>query len=341
MNTTNSIDIDPAELHRQFSAGNSWDTVGARYGLSGNAARKRVKRWKKQHQITGSSLDVPEGEHAEIWRRALMYTERQHQVEERRANQRVVFDSGPLLLAFVGDLHLGSMGTDYMWLHQDLTLLESLAEQGVQVGVILVGDLIDNFIIGRLQDLRKLEAPFTTIEEWGLVDIVLERLAPFLIASCAGNHDNWTFATSGVDYLAERHKALTPGILYDRDELLFVLQVGDAEWRVMVRHRWRGGSQWNATHAIEKAAKFGSEFDIGIAGHTHRGALAREFNNGGQLGYAVLVGSYKREDSYARKLGLPQPPGGVAVGMLLDDDGRAMASSDLFMLGRAAVALTE
>ena len=72
-------------------------------------------------------------------------------------------------------------------------------------------------------------------------------MTPHLVGSVAGNHDNWSWALSGIDLLRERHRRISSNILYDPLELAFVLQVGSFEARVMCRHDWRGHSQQKET----------------------------------------------------------------------------------------------
>lgn len=260
-----------------------------------------------------------------IWQRALRRSAVARQNAARR--RQVSFPSGPAALVFLADLHLGSDGVDYAVIDRDIDLI--LETPGMYV--CLVGDLLDNFIVGRLKDIRLNGAPFLISEEWVLVKCVLTRLAPRIIASVAGNHDLWTFGLSGIDYLKEVHDALTPHILYDQLDLRFTLKVGASEKVVRLRHHWHSRSQYNDTHGIEKAAKFdkGRGFDVGVGAHTHVSSLVREFNNGGRTGIAVQLGSYKVRDAYASRLGLPQANNRAAAAVVFDELGRMWGSSDL------------
>jgi hypothetical protein len=181
----------------------------------------------------------------------------------------------------MADQHLGGYGVDYDRIDDDINAILDTP----RMYVCHAGDIIDNFIMGRLKDIR-LGQSFAVSEEWALARRVLRLLAPRLILSVAGNHDLWTYALTNVDYLEEIHAKLNPDILYAQYDHNVDIAVGDHCHRMRVRHSWRGSSIYNDTHGIERAAKFdkGDHFDIGVGAHTHVSGLYRQFNNGGSGG---------------------------------------------------------
>ena len=351
---TPPVEITPENIgqfiYERMAEDNSdtYESLGKEFGLSAQAARGRARRYQDKNnlatvrysrevvKITGAMNEEPFERPESLWQRALEKQERNDRRLEWKQQRRVIFEDGPVVLVFMADLHLGSSGTDYRSIDYDMAVINNLAEHGVNVAVVLLGDMLDNFIVGRLRDLRMNQSPFLTVEEWGLVDYALERLSPFLIGSVAGNHDNWSWAISGIDLLRQRHNQLSPGILYDPLELTFMLQVGEFECRIMCRHKWRGSSMFNPTHGLEHGHhKLGRQFDIGVAAHTHRGGLAREFANGKSIpGHALICGSYKKDDTYAMAIGYPPPLDTSAVAVVIDTDGIAFSTSRLDVLGR-------
>jgi hypothetical protein len=333
---------DGAGIDEMHEAGITWDEIGIVYGCTGNSARKRHKRWKRKKKadtpaplppplptITGhTAKDEVTIDEGAVWAQAIELANRhkESQGKEDRIG-RLEWETGPVAIVTMADLHLGSYGTDYEWLDRDISLI--LGTPGMYV--VLNGDLIDGFIIGRLQELRKSEAPFTIGDEWALVRRVLRRLAPRLVASCSGNHDLWTVATSGIDYLADVHSQLNAGILYHKYDLRFDVRVGKTVVKWRVRHAWPGHSQYNPVHGITKQSKFdkGVEFDVGVGAHTHASGLFQEFNNGGKTGYAILCGSYKLHDRYKEARGFPDPNDATAVTTIIHEDGFIHGSSDL------------
>lgn len=132
----------------------------------------------------------------------------------------------------------------------------------------------------------------------------------------------WTAHESGIDIMKTYLNELDSPAVYDTYENVFTLDIDGMQSVVRTRHQWLGSSQYNDTHAIEKAAKFDQAvpFDIGVGGHTHRSGLYREFNNGGKTGVAILCGTYKRTDEYAREVGFPQSNKSTAVCVIIDPD---------------------
>lgn len=271
--------------------------------------------------IHGVVPDIQEVDEEEIWELAKRKSRRRRSKNGDRLNQSIEFSHGPVCLVFLADLHLGDSDTDYDRIDDDLeTIIDTPG-----MYACAVGDMLNNFIVGRLKDIR-FGASFAISEEWVMVKRVLKKLAPKLLLSVAGNHDLWSFALTSIDYLEEIHARLNPDILYAKYDNTVTLKVADTEYIVRARHKWKGYSQYNPTHGIEWAAKFdkGRHFDVGIAAHTHVSGLYRQFNNGGKTGHAVICGSYKFFDAYALDKGFPEANEAAAVALIIDDTGEAV-----------------
>ena len=316
--------------HMRYEEQRRWPFI---YALFPNHLKPSLRRvgWEEKQKRGPSSDTIPspriegatiaEGDDVnedEVWRLALQKAAKRRQVEERKQDGIVEFDRGPVCLVMMADQHAGNTGTDYARIDNDTQLV--LDTPGMYV--MQVGDVLDNFIIGRLKDIR-LGTSFTIGEEWVLAKRVLRLLAPKLLVSISGNHDLWTYALTGIDYLKEIHKQLSPDILYEKWDSSFILSVEGNEYTVRARHSWRGNSQYNDTHGIERAAKFdkGKHFDIGIGAHTHASGLYRQFNNGGRTGHAILCGSYKTFDTYAERMGFPMANESAAIAMVFTAEG--------------------
>ena len=261
-----------------------------------------------------------------VWEKALATSRKLKVLQCRRKTQNIFFSHGPVGIVNFADIHAGGPGVDYDQLEKDLDLVAETP--GLYVGV--AGDVVDNYIIGKLKDLNMFE-DHTVEEEWVIANRVLSKIGPKLLWTVGGNHDKWSYTLSGIDYFKNTVRAIRPGALYDRDEINVDIQVGDVSRRWRIPHKWRGTSQYSPTHAMEKAAKFdkGKHFDVGIGGHTHEAGVARFFNNGGSTGLAVLCGAYKRFDDYATTLGFPEANEQMAVGVIQDEDGNLITCSSL------------
>jgi hypothetical protein len=78
----------------------------------------------------------------------------------------------------------------------------------------------------------------------------------------------------------------------------------------------------------------------GVGAHTHASGLARQFNNSGADGLALLCGSYKRVDKYAKQSGFPRPNASAAVAIIFDERTRTMQGfNDLQLAAQTLTAL--
>lgn len=311
----------------------SWASIYERFpGIQQNQIRKiyyreAMKRGGKPARapvptprITGLTVEEDDLDEDEIWDNAIRKSRRRRETEEKRNGQRIEFSHGPVCIVWIADTHVGSTGVDYDRLSDDLETIESTP--GMYACVL--GDVLDNFIMGRLKDIR-LGTEFSVSQEWVLARRVLRRLAPKLLLSVSGNHDLWTYALTGIDYLREIHALLNPGIVYAKYDSSVTLSIGGRDYVMRARHKWKGYSQYNDTHGIEWAAKFdkGRHFDIGVGAHTHKGGLYRQFVNGGVTGHAIMCGSYKVHDEFPVKVGLPEANEAAAVAMIIDELGES------------------
>ena len=341
-----SEDIQEEIIHLRLRAleyGGGWGTVYNRFPTIPKSSVKDIfYRWERdnhsngmanvpQPTIIGDTVAEEEIDEEEVWRAAMQLSKKRKLVREQRKNHQIIFETGPVALVFMADLHLGGRGVDYERVDSDIN--EILSTPGMYV--CLVGDIIDNFIIGKLKDIR-LGTSFTVSEEWALARRVLRLLAPRIILSVAGNHEMWTYALTNIDYLSEVHQQLNPDILYAKYDHNITVTVATSALDIRVRHQWRGYSMYNDTHGIERAAKFdkGEHFDIGIGAHTHASGLYRQFNNGGKTGHAVICGSYKFDDEYATRLGLPRPNEAAAVCTIICPDGEVLGTNSLTIAAR-------
>jgi predicted phosphodiesterase len=243
--------------------------------------------------------------------------------EKIRSAQRIEFSDKPIAIALLSDLHIGNATTDYKQLRYDADLIKKT--DGMYA--IFHGDGIDNWIIPKLAQLQRgqavnFEQELLLFESW--LEILLEKL----IVVVSGNHDNWTHSLAGIDIVKKMLK--TTKVLYDRDEVRTVIKVGQNEWTFCIRHKWLGSSIYNPTHGIERYSRMGASFDVGIGGHTHIASLSREFvGNDNRQCMAIITGTYKKYDGFARQLGLPQCAHNGSGAIILQTNGKMMWIRDL------------
>lgn len=241
----------------------------------------------------------------------------------RRATQSISFDSGPICFAFAADLHLGDHGTNYPRVFDEADIIAKTPG----MFVVTVGDMVNNFVIGKLRQARD-ESRIAISDEWVLTRRYLNSIAPKWLAAVAGNHDNWTNLLAGIDYFRDVAASIKPNLIYDSDDARIMVKVADVEYPIRIRHQWRGSSIYNPTHGIERAFTADHDFTLGVGAHTHVSGVARSFNASGENGLAVLCGSYKRFDMYAHRLGFPKPNRSTAVAVIFEPYAKTMIGCD-------------
>jgi hypothetical protein len=241
---------------------------------------------------------------------------------EQKDDQHIRFSHGPVAIFFIGDQHFGNAGTDVERAYAEQELI--LSTPGAYVWQM--GDVIDNFIVGKLM-VENFKSGAAIMEQWWLAENYLQNFGDRLLAFCAGNHGMWTLKMVGIDY----NKNITPsGVLYDGDEIKASVHVGDKEFRVWSRHKWRGNSMYNPTHGMERACRFDSpNYDAFVGAHVHRGAMAREFVHDRRRKVAMLSGAYKIHDDFATSVGFEDHDASTAVALVLHEDGSYFACADI------------
>jgi len=274
--------------------------------------------------VRGITAGEPQVDEEEVYRRAVIEWHKTERLHQRQTAQKIQFKQSPIALSFVGDLHLGSSGTDYERAFREAKVIANTP----RMYAILCGDLLDNFIVPKLMAAR-MNSSIGIQEEWSLVKKYLRVIAPKLLVSVRGNHEAWTWTLGGVDYFADVLAQIAPSALYDSYDALVDIVVGDWHYPLRARHHWRSCSQYNVTHGIEQAARFDGNFLIGVGAHTHAAGVIRGFNARGQNGVAILCGSYKVIDAYAREKGFPRHNACAAMTLILFSDGTKIACEDV------------
>ena len=227
--------------------------------------------------------------------------------EAKEANREAVFkveDDRPIGLLFFGDPHVDDDGTDLeqLELHAELT-----REVDGLYGVNL-GDTTNNWV-GRLARLYA-EQGTTASEAWVLAEYWLRSVDWLFMVG--GNHDAWSGSGDPINWISKSmHVHYVDAV---RARLKFP---NNEDFTIHARHTFPGHSQWNTTHGVAKAAKFGDDADILIAGHKHvSGYQVVKHPITGKISHAIQVASYKVYDCYAEQAGLDQHISPCAVTVL-------------------------
>jgi hypothetical protein len=281
---------------------------------------RQKRRQDVRPTVTGAIAEDVVIDMEEAWKKAVAMSRKRKKHEQKRASRAINFDCGPVCFVNMADFHVGAEGTDYERIEAEIDIINRTP--GMFIG--FAGDMVDNFIVGRLQRIQR-DSSFQINEQWAVLKYLLKKVTENdrLLWSVAGNHDNWTPALAGIDYFAELHAQLTKNVIVDSGQADIAVTVGGVTRHWRIRHKWKGNSQWNSLHAIAKASKFNNAqpFDIGVGAHTHRSGLSGYFEVGQKTCVAVLCGAYKRYDDFAIQEGFAQPNNRTGVPVVQDEEG--------------------
>lgn len=321
--------IDNGQIADLLKQGIDGETIAAQFGISRGAVYARAVRARRAKQekteaaansepgfeIIGVTPDSPSVDIGAVWQQAIATQKSVFEnLKTRREAQRIKL-TPPCALAFLSDIHFGSLYTDYQTAQDDARIVRDTP--GMVAG--FHGDGVDNWIVGKLLHLQRGQA-LNFDGEWQLFTAWLEMLKSKLVYVVAGNHENWAMAAAGFDRLREALRGVR--VLYHPYQVIFTLEVGQAAIPVKVRHKWPYGSIFNSTHSIEVGwERGGFDFDIGIGGHTHRGTYFRPFTRHGRRRWAVLTGSYKLADEHGEEIGAAPTDGRGCGAFVFRGDG--------------------
>lgn len=239
-----------------------------------------------------------------------------------------VKDDKPIGILWFGDPHVDDNGCDWKLLRRHAHLCKTT--DGLYGANI--GDTTNNWA-GRLAALyAKQEASVKTARrfaQWLMLDSGIRWLL-WLI----GNHDQWGDGAEILALMAAKHK--TQKIVCHDWEARFVLQFKNGcEVRINAAHDFAGNSMWNPLHGHVKAARFGKDIDLVVAGHLHNWAISQwEMADQGSVPVMIRVKGYKTNDDYARKIGHYEQREGAAILTIIDPRaptkaGRVLAFADV------------
>ena len=115
-----------------------------------------------------------------------------------------------------------------------------------------------------------------------------------------GNHDFWGHEHGNVLDFIMRTK---PGVFENHGFRLNLICPNGRTVKLNCRHDFAGHSQWNESHSVSKAARFGSD-DIYAAGHKHvSGYQIVKDHETSKISHAVRVAGYKELDEFSLQKG--------------------------------------
>jgi|10_taG_2_1085330.scaffolds.fasta_scaffold08427_6 transposase-like protein len=282
----------------EFGGSMNQKEIAEQYDIPRSTLSNIIQGLRTKVQVTGVTPESLEEDAEATIEQLLKRQQRVKRLLELQKEQVVAIDSDrPVGVTLFSDIHWGNRDVDYEALVRDTELVRD-CEGMYAFGL---GDYTDNWI-GKLGGIAA-EQSVTIEQEKATCRWWFEQLTGKIPVVVAGNHDNRSITTAHIDYVHDMLRGAA--LLYGKDEVRFTLKLGKAEWVWKCRHSFRGGSQWNETHATEKDGKLYDLWDFAASGHYHHPTMIRPFyqQSRGTICYACNIGTYKMRDDFATMLG--------------------------------------
>ena len=247
-----------------------------------------------------------------IFDEMLSHFEKEQDLHQRKDQQVAHFTDGPICIANMSCLHFGG-AMDIRQVFDDVDNILDTPNTYLN----LLGDLTDNFVIPYFHKLA-LNRKFTVEEEQEISLYFIKKISSRLLSVTSGNHESFGTNSIGVDLLKNNLANIGADCFYDQYENRFEVNVDGMSIPIKIRHSWIGNSIYNPTHGIERGMRAEPDIKIGIGGHIHRGSLVREFIHDKQRKVAMLCGTYKYYDEYARQEGFEPNDNSSSNAIIID-----------------------
>lgn len=308
------MDSRCAEWYRLHQAGLSWAEIAARYApeLSGNAIKKRVRRWLRHcGAAAGEQAAAPPESLApsptpevldphtlpadwvdRLWQNAKEQSRlRRAAKKEQHVFHIRVDEQAPIMFVWTADWHLLDAGTDHDLFEQDVQTW--LSTPGIYIGI--GGDLANWFspaVLPRAMPANVLPSDLTEpiVRKW------VATLRPRVLFGLVGNHDEFPAAT-GWHPVDDIYRDLGIPNLGPGGRVF--LTVGDVQYQIEARHSFNFNSVLNDTNSHRQLWSQSGKPDMVFTAHLHHPTMHHRTFDGEDTVWA-RNGSYKRDDSFAR-----------------------------------------
>lgn len=218
-------------------------------------------------------------------------------------------ETGPYLLAIVGDPHLDDNGCNWPLLKRDIELMRRPHCHG-----IMLGDVTNNWS-GKLQRLYA-HQDVTRDRAWKLAEWFW-RAVPWLML-IRGNHDIWSQSHGQgdpLDWMARGSAGLEDW------QARFEVAAGDHVTRIWASHDFKGSSIYNPLHGPMRAQRFSSgDADILCAGHQHHWEIfsGEDADKTSRPHWLVRARGYKYLDPHADRHQYASQQHGATIAAVVD-----------------------
>lgn len=233
-------------------------------------------------------------------------------------------EKGPIVLANVGDPHLDDDGTDWPRLLKDIELLKLPG-----VYAVTPGDLTNNWT-GRLMRLYANQSASRSdgykYAKWFLTEAGIRWRAIIL-----GNHDVWE---QGADIIAGMNRDKV--ILEPWEAKLTLTFKSGYTCPIWIAHNFKGQSQYNKSHGMQRAARERRGARIYMRGDYHEFHMSVEqLADTKQMFWTSAAAGYKKVDQFAVEHGYSASDMGQTAAFVIDPREKRF---DMQILGFPALA---
>lgn len=302
---------------RRGEDGRSWDEIGAAYGLSGEAARKRAFRLAKRQNVQYlDKREYAEFDVAEYYEALKRVNKCALACDTKQTTATIrINETKPIAIAFWGDWHKGAIGIDYDQFDADKEIIRDT--DGLYFGG--GGDYKDNY------HAIKMSSTSDQIAPPGMQDLLVKHDFEDVGHKCLwitrGCHDDWDHQTDDRDFVSELcHIADAVNLWHGG---IITLQFGTQKYKIMHRHKYKNESALNTTNAQRNMANDFGLCDVYALAHKHYADMHHTKRMGADVAY-LRSGSYKRYDEYGQKLAGYEAELAVPVVIFFPDAHRMM-----------------
>lgn len=280
--------------------------VGAGYRQNGGVLKSPEPSRPKFPRFTDDDIPVDEIR-AHLRKRVEMKMARD---KEEEWFPILMPDDRPFGICIFGDPHLGE--------HANWPLLEDHIAACVKTEGLYgvnIGDTIDNWpLSGRLAKLWA-ERDVSQSTEWKLVRWFFHDSGIDWLVWLLGNHD--TFNTNSAAMFKEISRNIVP--VMDTEAKFVMRTPNGSAFPVHARHEFKGHSQYNNLHALDRFMNERSDVArgihvLGVEGHKHNWAIHEKENpDRGYFFTTARARGYKISDGYAKRLGFNEQEYGASL----------------------------
>lgn len=285
-----------------------------RHVIAGAAQRGNVT-FEDKKEITDTDVDAYFNQLKALNAAAMNLEQKQ-----TRANISIA-DDKPVGIAFWSDWHVGAKGINYEQLDADTELIA----QTDGLHVFGLGDYKDN-----ASALVHANSTLETIAPTDMQDMIVQRIfkrtAGRHCITIRGCHDDWDKRNANKDFVQSICDITGAVNLWHGG--IVNLSVGDEEYRIGARHKFKFESNLNTTNSQRNFINENGHCDIVAVAHKHYCEI-QDTRRMGQETIYLRSGSYKQYDEFGQKLAGYEGIYGVPVVILYPDRHYMMPVQDL------------